>query len=255
MAIKIDLDHPIFSLKSKIQEVSQNFLKQHGLNYFQYLRCFANGSMGLLTNFTGLIEHFQYVNREPVVFSSFKEEHEKAHSYWFLWDEELPPEPVRLAREKLNLHNGITLMRRSKDYYDMIAVALPTERNNAASFYMNKLKSFEQFFDAFAQDNKDLIQVMNKHALILPAPYRDVNYQDICLKQGRIEVLGKAGKSYVTQQELAYLRLLIQGAGNKEIAQSLGLSLRTVETYLNRIRQRTGWTSRSGLRDLLATCP
>ena len=97
-------------------------------------------------------------------------------SIGYLWDEELPESPVQLARVKFNIRNGITLVRRSKNYYDMIAVALPNEQDNPGSFYLNKLKTIEQFVHEFDKDNKDLIQLINKNPILLPKSYRDVNY-------------------------------------------------------------------------------
>lgn len=240
MSLQLSLDHPTFLLKTKVQEVSKNFLDSFGFSYFQYLRCFADGSASLLTNNTGLMEYFKYVDNSPVIFSSFNNEHKNAHSYWFLWDEELPEGPVQLAREKLNIRNGLTLVRRSKNYYDMIAVGLSVEQANPGSFYFNKLKAIEQFVSDFDKDNKDLIEVMNKNPIALPEAYRDVNYQKICLPNGKFNFSGKFGQTYITTQELACLRLLFQSASHKEIAQVLEISHRTVETYLQRIRQRTG---------------
>ncbi|MEO8401685.1 MAG: helix-turn-helix transcriptional regulator [Gammaproteobacteria bacterium] len=243
MSVKISLDHPTLALKNKIQEASQHFLNAFGFNYFQYLRCFADGSVSLLTNNTNLMEYFQQVENAPVVFSSYKNEHENAHSYWFLWDEELPEGPVQVAREKFNIRNGLTLVRRSKQYYDMIAVALPSEQANPGSFYLNKLKAIEQFVNEFDADNKDLITIMNKNPIALPEAYRDINYQNICLTKGKITIAGKHGMTYITTQELACLRLLVQGAAHKKIAQLLDISPRTVETYLLRFKQRTGFVS------------
>lgn len=254
MPLQISLDHPTLALKEKVQEVSGNFLNSFGFSYFQYLRCYADGSIGLLTNNTGLIEQLQHVDNSPVVFSSYESEHENAHSYWFLWDEELPEAPVQLAREKLNMRNGLTLVRRSKNYYDMIAVALPSEQANPGGFYLNKLKAIEQFVNEFDVDNKDLIELMNKNRLVLPEPYRDVNYKNICLTSGKITVVGKYGKTYITAQELACLRLLLQGAAYKKIAQVLDVSPRTVETYILRVRQRTGYTSRVEFERMLSLC-
>ncbi|VEB33974.1 helix-turn-helix domain-containing protein [Legionella cherrii] len=251
MSLKIDLNHPIFLLKNKIQEVSKNLLDGFGFNYFQYLRCFADGSINCLTNNTGLFEYFQHIENEPVVFSSFENDHEKSHSYWFLWDEELPSTPVQIAREKFNMHNGLTLVRRSKNYYDMIAVALPYEQENAGSFYLNKLKAIEQFTFDFELQNKELIQELNKNPVALPEAYRDVNYKDICLTQGRIPVIGRSGPTYLTVQELTCLRILLQGATHKQIAQFLELSPRTVDTYLLRIKQRTGYSSKLEMERML----
>lgn len=48
MALKVALDHPVFLLKSKVQEASQSLFDTFGFNYFQYLRCFADGSISEL---------------------------------------------------------------------------------------------------------------------------------------------------------------------------------------------------------------
>ncbi|WP_233590638.1 hypothetical protein [Legionella qingyii] len=71
MSLIVDLNHPIFLLKNKVVEASKNLLDAFGFNYFQYLRCFADGSINCLTNNTGLIEYFQQIDNAPVVFSSF----------------------------------------------------------------------------------------------------------------------------------------------------------------------------------------
>lgn len=255
MPVQIALDHPTLILKPKINEVSKNFMDTFGFNYFQYLRVHKDGSFGMLTNNTGLIEYFQQVDNEPVVFSAFEEEHQNSHSYWFLWDESLPEFPVQLAREKFNIRNGLTLLRRSKHYYDMIAVALPKEHANPGSFYLNKLKAIEQFVRDFEIDNKDLIEVMDKNPIVLPKPYRDVNYENICITDGKVVVLGKQGQTYITAQELACLRLLTQGDSHKKIAHLLNISTRTVETYVQRIRQRTGYNSRLELERMMTLCP
>jgi DNA-binding CsgD family transcriptional regulator len=254
MALIITADHPTFALTNKIQVLTDNFLKNFGFNYFQYLRCFADGSVSLLTNATGLFENFNAMDNSPVIFSSFNENNQHTHSYWFLWDEELPHLPVTIAREKFSIHHGLTLVRRSKNYYDMIAVGLPNPQRNAGSFYLNKLKGIEQFIQHFDTHHQDLLTVMNNNPIALSEPKRDVNYKNICLSTGRVNVQGKEGQSYITSQELACIRLLVQGASHKEIAKALGVSNRTVETYLARIKQRTGLSQRSDIEWMLSSC-
>lgn len=244
MPIEIDLAHPLFTLKHRVQEASSTLLDSCGFNYFQYLRCYADGSMNCLTNNTGLFEYAQEYHNQPIIYSSFEEEHANKPYYWFLWDEALPPTaPVQLAREKFNFHNGLTLVRRTKNYYDMIAVALPYEHSNPGSFYLNKINTIEQFIYDFDKRNKDLLEIMDKSAITLPKAYRDVNYQEMCLTQGKIKTQGKGGMTYLTTQEFACLRLVVKGFSYKHIAQMLEISPRTVETYLSRVKQRTGYTS------------
>lgn len=251
MPLKIDVDHHIFLLKDQVYAASKEFLEALGFNYFQYLRCFADGSISCLTNDTRLFEYMQEIENPPVVYSSYEGEHESAHSYWFFWDEALPSMPVQLARERCQLHHGLTLVRRHKDYYDMIAVALAKEHPNPASFYLNKLKIIEQFIFNFELENTQLLKLVNQHPLILPQQYRDTNYQSMCLPQGRVVVRGKTNQTYITAQELACLRLLLQGATQKQAAQCLDLSYRTVETYLQRVKQRTGFHSWTDIERLL----
>lgn len=253
MPIEIVQDHPIFTLKDKVQEASRSLLEIFGFNYFQYLRCYADGSMNCLTNNPGLFEYVKEYNDQPIVFSSYEEEHENTPFYWFLWDEALPPTaPLQLAREKFNFHNGLTLVRRTKNYYDMIAVALPYEHANPGSFYLNKIKIIEQLIYDFDKQNKDLLHLLNKTAIALPQAYRDVNYQDLCLSQGKVNVRGKIGMTYLTSQELVCLRFVFQGFSYKQISQMLEISPRTVETYLLRIKQRTGYTTYFELERCLA---
>lgn len=253
--LKITRDHPSLQVKEAVTRLCTAFFEQHGFNYFQYLRCYKDGSFSLLTNETGLLEYFSQVTSSPVIFSSYTEDHEKLYSYWFLWDEELPDYPVSLAREKYNLHHGLTLVRRSRNYYDMIAVALSEEKSNVASFYLTKRPAIEQFINIFDKNNYDLINYINKNLCVLPKPYRDINYQNICLPKGRIEVSGRSGTFYITAKEVACLRLLLQGATDKQIAQILHVSPRTVETYIARIKHKTGAVYRSDLDDLISVCP
>jgi DNA-binding CsgD family transcriptional regulator len=252
MGIEISTDHPTLLVKTKVNEICKNFMDTFGFNYFQYLRCFADGSASLLTNETGPIEYFSQMDNAPVIFSSFAEEHENAHSYWFLWDEELPEFPVELARQKFNVWNGLTLVRRNKNYYDMIAVGLPQEVANPGGFYLNKFQAIEQFIKSFDHDNKELIHYINKNPIALPQAYRDVNYQEICLSGGKISVVGKTGVTHITAQELACVRLLLQGASHKKIAIELDLSPRTVETYLQRVKLRTGLTTRTEMEHMMS---
>lgn len=88
----------------------------------------------------------------------------------------------------------------------------------------------------------------------MPEAYRDVNYKEICLTQGRIYVTGKNGSTYLSAQEITCLRLLLHGATHKQIAQMLELSPRTIDTYLLRVKQRTGFSSRMDTGRMLYTC-
>jgi len=242
----------VSELKGPISDYCKDFFSQHGFNYFQYLRCYINGSFSLLTNHTGLIEEIAKFPDSQLIFSSFDDEYSQKHSYWFLWDEELPDFPVSFARASFGFHHGLTLVRRSKNYYDMIAIALPEAKNNINTFYLNKQKIIENFINSFDKNNLNLLKYVGKHAVQLPYVNRDVNYQKICLSNNKIKILGREKMTYITGQELACVQLLLQGATIKQIADLLKISPRTVETYFNRIKLRTGFTNKADFSSIIS---
>lgn len=251
MPLDIPVSHPTFLLENKVKEFCAPFFAEHKFNHFQYARLYADGSMGCLFSNAGPFR--QFIDLDYPSLSSFKEdEHQGKQTYWFLWDEELPWLPVKMVRDCHNIHHGLTLLRRSKNYYDMIAVAMPEERLNAGSYYLSRLKAIEQFVQSFEQNNKDLLDAVMPNPLVLPEHTWDRNLHKILSQNSRFAV---AGNTYVTGQELACLRLLLSGLTYKEIAAMLTLSSRSVETYIARAKQRTGRTTTPALRDMLSACP
>ena len=254
MTIRLSLNHPTLMLPEKVNEICTSFLTQHGFNYFLYLRCYDDGSISLLVNNAEPLKHF--LELDFPVFSSYKNEHNLQHSYWFFWDEELPWLPVKIVRDYHKLHHGLTFVRRQKRHYDMIAVALPHERLNPASFYMGKQKAMENFIGYFDREYKDLLAIVTKNRIFLPEANRDMNYQNLCLKNNtRIPIMGAYGSTYITGQEVACVRLLTHGYRLKEIANHLELSPRTVETYISRVKERSGTRKRSDLLSFVSNCP
>ncbi len=248
--IRLENNHPLLQLASKVEEASAVFFKEHNLNYFQYLRCYRDGRIGLLLNDPSLFLRFTHLDA-PVVFSSLKEDHVKMQSYWFLWDEELPREPIMLAKEDHSWHHGLTLVKRHHDYYDMIAVAMPQDCSNASSYYMNRVQAIEQFMTSFHKHAPELFESMEQHSIFLPEINRDINYQSMCIEN---EKRYSFGDVYITPQELKCLTLKLQGSSYKEIANIYQLSPRTVETYLNRIKCRSGINSKNKLQELILQC-
>lgn len=247
----VDCDHPVFTLKNTIDDAFSTMKTAFGFNLFQYLRCYKDGSMGLLTNQTSPFKLCAENPELQMTYSSFEEADQTKQSYWFMWDEALPTEPVSLVRERCGIYHGMTLVRRNADYYDMLAVGLPHAINNPGSFYLNKLQAIEQFIHSFESDNKDLLKIMKQHAIPIPIERRDENSDRICLPNGQYPIMGAIGPSYFTAQELACLRLLSRSLSLKEVAAQLDISPRSVETYMERLRHRTGLSTKQAIDTIL----
>lgn len=253
MKFTIDNDHPLFALTPIVAEYSSEFLKHHGLNYFQFGRCYADGS---ILNFSNTSELAKLLFGAGFsVQSSFDEDHQKRPSYVFFWDEELPEDPVSLVRERLGIYHGMTILKRYKDYYDMIAFGMAKPRSNAMSYYFNYYKELEKFADQFIRTRTDLLSIHERQKLQLPSQYQDPNRLKLCLsgQEQRFTIKGRYGKTYATTREIFCLQYLEQGKSYKEVADILSISPRTIETYLGRIKERTGFNSREQI--FAALCP
>ncbi|MDP4193022.1 MAG: hypothetical protein Q8858_15760 [Bacteroidota bacterium] len=217
MAFHIDHNHPVLSLSDKFSELGEDFMERHNLNYIWFSRVYSDGSLIVLVNYTGFL--LDFLQNGFSVCTSFQEEHEKLQSYFYLCDEELSPPIMTLAREKHNLHHGITLLKRDKNYYDLISFAMPETRSNAASYYLSHLRDFKQFSEDLLKKGSDLLKIGEKEKILLPPHMQDNNCSKLCLpeKTLRHPVRGKFGPTYITSQELFYLQLLSQGKSYKDI--------------------------------------
>ncbi len=242
----LNQNHPMFHMKAAVASACSGLFAQFGLSYFQYLRCYHDGAFSLISNDLRLIDYMnqpenkKQLEDKPVVYSAFDDAQVNQQQFWFLWEETLPEFPVQLAKEKFNIHHGITLMRREKNYYDMIGFAMPARISNPFGFYANILGALEGFIEQFEMHEKEHITMAEKHRIIVPTKHQDPNRFNLCLKKGRVEIQHADFESYLTLKELHCVRRLNQGMSSKAIAKRLHISPRTVETYLQRVKHRTG---------------
>ena len=73
---------------------------------------------------------------------------------------------------------------------------------------------------------------------------RTMNGESIYPDQTPVIRIGNAVSTEFTEKETEVLRELIDGASNKEIAEKLGISERTVKMHITNMIQKTGFRSR-----------
>lgn len=251
MSYIIDRNHSVYTLSSMVQEICDPFLKAYHFSYFQYLRCYPDGSISILINRTDLFESF--IKHNYPTLSSIDNHTMLKQNYFFFWDESLPTIPVTMAREQHQLHHGMTWVRRHKNHYDMIGFAMPEEKRNIHSFYLNHHHILKQFVDDFERQTHPILNIMEKEKIHPPIYLQDVNCKKLCLRNNRkkIYISTQDMNTHLTTQEFFTLQLLSEDKSFKEIAQILNISHRTAETYIDRIRNRTGINNQRELFKLL----
>lgn len=248
-------NHPSLTLASDMQAIASPLLQKYNLSYFQYLTVFLDGSFSIATNHARWLEFvFPYMaaNAKPAVYSHIKQEQLNKNTYYFLWEPNLPREPVQLARQ-FDIANGLTLVERFDDHYNMIGFGTPVSNQQAIDTYLNHLPEFLQFVQNFKHDQKSLIKTINDAKFTVPKPLQDQNLDKMLYKAKHkaIPIVFQGITQHVTQQEYACIKGLANGSTCKEIAKSLDISPRTVESYMNRVKNRFGLRNKRELLQLI----
>lgn len=224
--------HPPHHLSTALKSVADPFLATIGCNYFQYLKVFRDGSFSFLTtqpawdDFTfSLLKN----TNMPAVYSHIDGHTLDKNKFTFLWEPNLPKEPVGMARE-FNITSGFTFVERHKDYYYMFGFGAPETNHRAIDNYFNSLNSMHDFLQQFQGQQQKLINELDKFRFHVSKERQDCNLEKMLLSASQ--------EPHLTPQELACIKGLAKGLSCKDIAKSLNISHRTVETYLNRVRQR-----------------
>lgn len=233
-------DHPIYLMEELVQQKTKEFLGQFGINYFQYAKCYYDGSFSMLANQLDLVRLFLTFENEPLIYSYFEEELKNKQQFYFFWDESLPSKPVSIVKQQFNFHHGLTLVRRHKNHYDLVAFALEKPHANPYGYFMTILHKLEWFIAEFEINQVDEFRLVDNQRVYLPREKQDVNCQNLCIKKGRIEFEVNDYSTHITLKELYCIKGLTQGLSYKEVARRLDISPKTVETYINRVIHRTG---------------
>lgn len=226
--------------EDEVKKICGDFLQQRGLSYFHYRRNYLDGSWVVLTNNTSFFK--DYLNNEATEIK-YPPPICVHQSLVYFWDECLTDELRNLTEYKNSLYHGLTIINRFKNYFDCAAFAMSQPHSYPVSFYMrifHDLKTFAQLFPQMAQPLMESIEADRLH---MPIHQQDLNRASLLLPSRSTHIqITSAKDSYVTTFELFCMQLLNEGKSYKEIGNILSMSPRTVETYLTRVKRRTGLT-------------
>ena len=236
----------------EVQAIAGPFLRTHRLNYFQYARVFADGSFTFLVNRVDFVEA-RFGARRGV--KSYVDPHSvDAQNFHFLWNGSLPTVDTDIARD-CGLDNGLCFVDRQPQHYDLVAFAAPPRETHAVNFYLNNIQSLKHFIASFHERAKPLIDAANARRITLTGPLQDENNQQLLWRAAPPVRVRHDGKPITLgRREWQSLEHLSLGRTVKETAAHMGLSPRTVETYLQRVKTKLGVTGRSDLVRAFHSC-
>ena len=160
-----------------------------------------------------------------------------------LWSTLPNQKPFQSIRQ-LNVDHGIYLIYPHNDYCEFFAFASTCDHPEVVNFYLNNLDVLQKFTHYFKERASKLLQNAENNKIVLP--YHQVKIQSFStsdLHEALNAQLNPSSyqdekKISLSQRQTDCVNLLLTGATSKEIAMQLNLSYRTVEDYINSLKQK-----------------
>jgi hypothetical protein len=235
-----------------IDSICSPALNSIGITYFNYIKIHhVDSSRELLTNNAQWIDHF-YKNELYKSVGAVDIEHLLPKGY-FLWSELNSDDPVySQGKESFNIDNGISFVVKRKDVTYLYIFASTRENTQINNFYIRNIDLLKRFILYFNDKASALMKLAEKNKIYLPEKQiilpdkskqvhvsqaeREKFYKSTCIE--KYYLLSESDDLYLTKKQAECVAYLIEGATAKQCANALNISYRTVESYINDIKNR-----------------
>ncbi len=244
-------NHFSLNASSEVGEICNSPLQSIGITYFNYIKIYQDGSRDLLTNNAPWIDHF-YRNALYQSAATVDIEHLLPKGY-FLWSELERSDPIySQGRESFNIDNGVSFVIKRKDATLLYIFASTRENYTINNYYLRNIDLFKRFILFFNDKGSDLIKKSSKNRIYLPekqiiTPNRlreikiSISKREEFYRETPIErfyLINQSDKCYLTQKQAECAAYLVAGATAKQSAKAIGISYRTVEGYIDNIKEK-----------------
>lgn len=239
-------NHISYEAQADVKKLLSPLTKLGAVNYFCYGVNYPDTSGFSLHTHAGFYESW-FQHEFP--FCGFH-----LDTGWYLWDNILPKKQLEVARD-FNIGNGIIHVKHLEDKTEIFSFASKPEYKHVLDFYMNNLNFLKRFANYFVQSADNIIQIADQQRITPPKGMvlsQPEHRKQICNKESLPLIERFMNEiSYpfnlLSDRESESYRLLIQGYSNTEISKHLGLSTKTVDVYINRIKAKLGCENRKEL--------
>ena len=259
-------NHYVFSTLPEVIEICR-FLLPYGITNFFYMRVFDDHKLFALINNPDYLKYFvkkEYKLTPPIPPFCLREK----FFYLGLPQDSSPFNQVYYeARNLFNIDHIIYLIERYDDYYDTYSFASTPNNPQIINFYLNNMELLEKFKFFFKEKAAKLIERSYENRVIIPPEKRPsfgglnnpVNKNDMDYPQGLLPQMSirhynidyHNKKISLTQREIESIQCLCHGYSIKEAARHLAISPRTVESYLNNVKDKLNLQKKSELIDII----
>ncbi len=248
---------------NNIQDICSPLLNNLNLTHFGFLRYKADGSYLAISNDIAWAK--THLSQDYASSPYFLQElcSLPTNSYYAsLWPVVHSYDATLEALFEHNIWHGLNIVQTHSDATDVYYFASSRENYQVTSLYLNNpdlIKRFITFFNcqtknifdkatkneyAYSENYKNIVQQKNVEGLHHNI-YPHKNDIDAFIKETEIKKFETTESQSFSLREVQCMYLLSKGRTMKEIAKHLSLSPRTVETYINNVKNKIKCTSKS----------
>ncbi len=269
--------HVSFRTGNEIFQISKPILEAFEFVHFTFCRRYKDGSRAILTTTTESLYDL-YSNKMYIFNAEYSKERksiddlltDKNFRYYFQSD------VINLIPERLNFFKKFCIEQKhyelqNQNIFDRFVMSFKKEEFDEAfiffipqnyplnySYVINNMEIFDHFRLYFLDKAQCLIREAEQNKLVKPFCLARVessirtNELRTVLEQMKINrYYVMSSNNYLTKQEMICATYLMKSYTAKEIAKLMNLSPRTIETYIEKIRQKFNFPQRSQLNEHL----
>lgn len=270
--------HISITCSHDINLICQPLTSRTPIKVIDYSRVFLNGSRLELSNHTKRLEDSIIACSKGICHIYTPDLIPDKQRYLLLspWVDTIDDSANKILKNKIlnnqkkfNIGNEMRIITRTNDYTEMFHFYTSNEITGIENFYLNNITMLEQFIPYFLDATHNFITHSEKQCII--QPWRESNSNVIILdKNSNIEsklngtvthnknlsptIIPRKfyfytgnNQSYLTKREIDCSLNILQGKTNKEIADKLYVSTRTIEKHIEAIFYKTNCNSRKEL--------
>lgn len=243
-------NHILYSSSNDIKQITKPLTDYFGITHFAYVRINPDLSrINLQTNVDWIEIFYQNVERYYQLNGLTEGRHwQSGYSLLELLDEQ---ECLKDAKT-FNIGQGIVIAEHADNLTELVYLALPVcdSKNAKLINLLNNIDLIKKFILYFKEQADPIIRQAIKTPIILPFLKQEMTINnfgiDVFPREAFLESIDKNFR-LLSSRERQCIDLLLKGFTNKMTAKALNISPRTVESYLNEVKNKLGCTHKSQL--------
>lgn len=246
-------------ISKEVQEICNPMIDLFNINFFSHTRAYRDGHFAALMTTPELTEY--YISQKyPIRFSNghglILENGFYVEAY--MGDDASNNIHFQL-RTLFNTSHFVFIIEKNKEYDDMFSFATYPENHKIINQYFNNMDLVKRFLLYYKEKSEKLLKksqpikytadyFLKEYKTMDNSISHKMTSDNMPLK--KIALTGNLGNITISQREFDCFKLIVKGLSFKETGKALAISPRTVETYVNNLKDKLGYDKKSQLMEL-----